>query len=414
MRCLWLARSLPFPQDSGDRIYSAQLARSLAQAGAEVDYVGHRGVGPASEAPPDWPVRWHAIDGGCRPNWRALASPQPLNGAIHDTAAYRARLAEMLTWRWDAVVIDTDGMGWALAQVRRVAQRRARAPVLVHVSHNHEAALWRGMAREFRGSPLRKLALWQNALKVERIERRLVNEADLLSCITPEDARALAAQAGASTAALVLTPGYSGAEALPHAITAATPRRVVLMGSFRWVVKQENLKALVQHADAAFRENGIVLDVIGDVPAELREQLAGFSSVVVHGFVDDVAPFFRNARMALVPEVIGGGFKLKFLDYVFGRMPVVTLNDAAAGVPAAVRDAMLGCADLGELVQTVVDRIDDLPTLARLQHDALDAARSAFDWSDRGRALLRAMRDRGHSAAAQRSPFSEPAPRASA
>jgi len=409
VRCLWLSRSLPFPQDSGDRIYSGQLARALAQAGAEVDFVGHR----AAEPPADWPVRWHAIDGGCRPNWRALASLQPLNGAIHDTAAYRRRLAEMLSWRWDAVVIDTYGMGWALSQVKRVMALRARPPVLVHVSHNHEAALWRGMAREFRGSPLRKLALWQNALKVERVERRLARDADLMSCITPEDAHVFAPQRQAAPT-IVLTPGYSGAASPPHAITDVTPRHVVLMGSFRWVVKQENLKALVQSADAAFRQNGITLDVIGDVPAELREQLAGFESLRVHGFVDDVAPFFRNARMALVPEVIGGGFKLKFLDYVFGRMPVVTLNDAAAGVPAAVRNAMLGCADLGELVRTVVERIDDLPTLARLQRDALAAARSAFDWSDRGRALLRAVRDLRLSAAGKEASFSEPAPRASA
>jgi glycosyltransferase involved in cell wall biosynthesis len=404
MRCLWLARSLPFPQDSGDRIYSAQLARALAQAGAEVDFVGHRSS--EAEPPPDWPVRWHAIDGGCRSKWRAMASLQPMNGAIHDTPAYRARLAEMLTWRWDAVVIDTYGMGWALAQVKRVTQRRPRPPALVHTSHNHEAALWHGMVREFHGSPLRKAALWQNALKVERIERRLAREVDLMSCITPEDARAL----GEHTvrAPLVLTPGYSGAEAAPHPITAATPRRVVLMGSFRWVAKQENLKALVQCADAAWREHGIQLDVIGDVPPELREQLARYTSVVVHGFVDDVEPFFRNARMALVPEVIGGGFKLKFLDYVFGRMPVVTLNDAAAGVPAAVRDAMLGCADLDELVRTVVERIDDLPTLARLQREALDAARTTFDWSDRGRALLRAVRELGQPATASRSLHSAP------
>ncbi len=414
MRCLWLSRSLPFPQDSGDRIYSAQLARSLAQAGAEVDFVGHRPVG--AEAPADWPVRWHAIDGGCRPNWRALASLQPLNGAIHDTPAYRARLAEMLTWRWDAIVIDTYAMGWTLAQVQRARQQRARPPALVHISHNHEAALWRGMAREYRGSPLRKLALWQNALKVDRIERRLAHEADLMSCITPEDARVFAPdRTDRSAPTIVLTPGFSGVEALPHPITAATPRRVVLMGSFRWVVKQENLKALVQHADAAFREHGIGLDVIGDVPQELGEQLAGFASVRLHGFVDDVAPFFRNARMALVPEVIGGGFKLKFLDYVFGRMPVVTLNDAAAGVPAAVRNAMLGCDDLDALVRTVVERIDDLPTLARLQRDALGAARSAFDWSDRGRALLRAVRELDRAAAGRSAVTGpEPAPRASA
>ncbi|HKX44692.1 MAG TPA: hypothetical protein VJO99_26275, partial [Burkholderiaceae bacterium] len=64
--------------------------------------------------------------------------------------------------------------------------------------------------------------------------------------------------------------------------------------------------------------------------------------------------------------------------------------------------------------RAVVARIDDLPTLARLQGDALAAARTAFDWSDRGRALLRAIRELGQPAAAKRSSFSEPAPRVSA
>ena len=401
MRCLWLSRSLPFPQDSGDRIYSAQLARALALAGAQVEFVGHRAAAPA---PDDWPLRWHAVDGGCRPTWRALASLEPLNGAIHDTPAYRQRIDELLPQRWDAVVLDTYGMGWALDRVRRhIALHPSVPPVLVHVSHNHEATLWRGMLRGFDGSALRRLGVWQNVRKVERTERRLVRAAELLSCITAEDARAYGADDAPPT--LVLTPGYGGAEAPARPIaantgantaanTAATTaaRRVVLMGSFRWVAKQQNLLALAQHADAAFRAHGITLDVIGDVPAELRDALAPFESIVLHGFVDDVAPLMREARLALVPEVIGGGFKLKFLDYVFGRLPVVTLAAAAAGLPAPVRAAMICCADLDGLVASVVEHIDDLPRLESMQQEALNAARAAFDWRDRGVALREGIR----------------------
>lgn len=399
MRCLWLARSLPFPQDSGDRIYSAQLARALAQAGAQVEFVGHRG----DAAPPaDWPLRWHPIDGGCRPAWRALSSVEPMNGAIHATAEYRAHLDALLAQPWDAIVLDTYGMGWALAQVldrAHAPQRRgaaAAAPVLVHVAHNHEGALWRGMLREFRGSAARRAGVWQNAVKVERTERRLARSADLVGCITAEDARAFAP---AARRTLVLTPGYGGAPAAPRTIDAQTQRRVVLMGSFRWVAKQQNLMALARSADAAFRAHGIALDVIGDVPADLRAALAPFASVVVHGFVDDVAPHFARARMALVPEVIGGGFKLKFLDYVFGRMPVVTLADAAAGLPEAVRAAMIACADLDALVASVTARIDDLEALDALQNDALAAARAAFDWADRGVALRDGIRAAARSRA---------------
>jgi len=190
----------------------------------------------------------------------------------------------------------------------------------------------------------------------------------------------------------VLTPGYSGPIAPPRTMAADTPRRVVLVGSFRWVVKQENLRALVREADAAFARQGIVLDVVGDIPAPMREALASCAAVRVHGFVDDLAPLLAGARMALVPEVIGGGFKLKLLDYVFHRVPVVSLNEATAGLPQALRQSMLLCADLPALVDTVVRHIDDLPLLDRLQQHAFESARHAFDWADRGRMLLAAIR----------------------
>jgi glycosyltransferase involved in cell wall biosynthesis len=167
---------------------------------------------------------------------------------------------------------------------------------------------------------------------------------------------------------------------------------VVLVGSFRWVAKQENVRALVREAAPAFARQGIVLDIVGSMPDALRDELSGHAAVRVHGFVDDLAPLLENARMALVPEVIGGGFKLKLLDYVFHRVPVVTLQGAAAGLPEALRQAMLPCADLPALVDTVVRQIDDTALLDRLQQQAFDVARHAYDWKDRGRALLAAMR----------------------
>jgi glycosyltransferase involved in cell wall biosynthesis len=395
LRCLWLARALPFPLDSGDRIYSARLAAALADAGCHVHFTG-LAAAPADLRAPRVNLVWDAVDGGCQPTWRGLLSLQPLNGAIHATLAYRRHLRALLAQPWDIVVLDHYGMGWALPEVQRSARARqrteARPPVLVHVAHNHETTLWRDMVRLFIGSPLRRFGLWQNLRKTERVEQQLASAADLLCCITEEDARAFRQHNGAGRT-LALTPGFSGLQMPDRTLTPETPRRVVMVGSFRWVVKQENLKVLVQAADRVFRDNGIGLDVIGDVPEPLRAELAGFPSVTLHGFVDDIAPLFRRARIAIVPELIGGGFKLKFLDYIFGRMPVVTLDGAAAGLPEPVRQAMLGCADLHALVATVVARIDDLPALDRLQRQAHAAASQLFDWPDRGVALRDAALD---------------------
>jgi glycosyltransferase involved in cell wall biosynthesis len=392
-RCLWLARELPFPQDSGDRIHSARLALALAGAGADITFAGLHTADVAPDVPAvgDTPLVWHGITSGRRSMLRALASLQPLQSAIHATPAYARTVRALLRERWDTIVLDHYGSSWLLPHMRHARAGIGARPVLVHLSHNHEASLWRGMVQRYEGPTIKRLALWQNTLKIERAERRLAKGVDLLCCITPEDAGAFAAD-GIGTPSLVLTPGYSGHAVPARSITVDAPRRAILVGSFRWVVKQENLRALVQQADAVFARHGITLDIVGDMPAAMREALASCVAVRAHGFVDDLAPLLAQARVALVPEVIGGGFKLKLLDYVFHRVPVVTLNGATAGLPQALRQAMLVCADLPTLVDTVVRHIDDLPLLNRLQDQAFEAAHSAFDWADRGRMLLAAMR----------------------
>lgn len=387
-RCLWLARELPFPEDSGDRLYSSRMAQALAAAGADVTFTGLIHDHSAADGPA--PVRWHGVGGGPRATWRALLSTQPLQSARPATMAYARVVRSLLRERWDAVVLDHYGSAWLLPLMRLARAGIDRQPVIAHVSHNHETSLWRDMAQRFVGPAWKRLGLQQNALKVAYAEDRLVRGVDLLSCITDEDASAYADD-GVDTPSIVLPPGYAGTRLEARQVSAATPRHVVLVGAFRWVVKQDNLRALVRHAADAFAQHGIVLDVVGDVPEPLRRELAPHAAVRLHGFVDDLQPLLANARMALVPEAIGGGFKLKLLDYVFHRVPVVTLSDAAAGLPATLRAAMRECPDLPALVAAVVQGIDDVDALDRMQQAAFDAAQLSFDWGDRGRLLLASL-----------------------
>ena len=206
-RCLWLARELPFPQDSGDRIHSARLALALASAGADVSFVGHeRSTAEGDDAPGPAPVQWIGVAGGRRGLVRSLASPEPLQSAMHATARYRRTVKALLRERWDAVVLDHYGSSWLHALVRQARAGADAAALRVHLSHNHEASLWRGLVAGYEGPPLKRAALWLNQHKIARCERRLADGAHLLCCITPEDAAAFAAQ-GVKTPSPVLTPG---------------------------------------------------------------------------------------------------------------------------------------------------------------------------------------------------------------
>lgn len=390
MKCLWIARYMPYPLDAGAKVYSAKLAEALAQAGAKVRFLG---FGSADAAPASNGVEYLAVGGEQRSPWAALASRLPIAAAIDATPEYASLLEQQLRAEWDAIVLDGYGSGWALERcLDYVHEQPMRSTVLVHVSHNHEAAAWRAMAREARGSILRRCVLWQNAMKVRALERRLVANVDILSAICAEDLAALDAKLPPEQA-LTLTPGYAGPSVDQRTIDARTPRRVILVGSFRWVLKQENLRRFVECADAIFHEHGIELDVVGEVPEALRSDLAAAARATnFHGFVVDMTPLLAQARIAVVPELIGGGFKLKFLDYFFNRVPVATLSSAAAGLPQALRATLLEADDLAGLVGRIVAAIDDVEQLNGRQARAFELARATYRWEDRGERLKHAIR----------------------
>ena len=242
-----------------------------------------------------------------------------------------------------------------------------------------------------RGSIARRAVLWQNALKVRALERKVISQVDVLSAICDEDLDALQVTLPREQT-VVLTPGYSGPMAASRKIRETTLRRVVIVGSFRWVLKQENLARFIESADPVFAGSGIQLDIVGDVPDELLAVLKPkCSATTFHGFVDDMGPLLSQARIAVVPELIGGGFKLKFLDYFFGRVPVATLSGAAAGLPSSLRDLLIQANDVSELVERIAANIDELDRLNDLQDRAFQVARMQFRWEDRGVRLKQAI-----------------------
>lgn len=392
LRILWISRYMPYPADAGAKVYSAKLAEALAGVGNCVRFLG---FGPAGSIPEEArAVEWVTVPGGRRTGIAAVFSRLPNAAAVDFTRGYRELLEKQLAERWDAIVLDGYGTGWALD--RCLAYRYGVEPtcVLVHVSHNHEAAVWRDLAREARGSLPRRWVVRLNALKVQTLERRVVRSVDLLTAITDEDGETLTAPLRTAPSTITLTPGYAGVAASPRVIDAATPRRVAIVGSFHWVMKQENLRRFVEIADPVFEKNGIVLDIIGDVPEALKATLqARVRATRFHGFVTDetMLALLANTRLAVVPELIGGGFKLKFLDYLFGRVPIATLAAAAAGVPRALQAHMIVRGDLEALTSAIVTDIERFDVLNARQERGFELAQTLFRWHDRGMHLSRAI-----------------------
>jgi polysaccharide biosynthesis protein PslH len=389
MRCLWITLANPDPPLNGQYVYSGGLIRSLAGAGADVVVLGLDR--PESEGLRAQDVEWQLVSHKPRPQWSSVVSPLPNIANRCCTPDMQSTLARLLEEReWEVIVFDGISAGWALAPVMDWQRRTGKRPRLVYISHNHEESLRRALARE-QSRPLRRAVMHLDSLKVTRLERALVKEADIVTAITAEDGL-LYQNEWPQRPIYVLTPGFDGIVARNRRITSALPRRAILVGSFDWIAKRMNLEEFVRVADPIFAANGVELNVIGSAePSFLDSMRRRVVTTRFLGRVESVQEHMADARIALVPERTGGGFKLKVLDYIFARMPIFALKGSVAGVPLQDGDSISLYADQEALAMGVVQAIDELDRLNHLQEAAYRACADQFDWSTRGQQLVEAI-----------------------
>ena len=392
MRCLWLTLADPEPRYNGQFVYSGGLIDSFAQAGGDVEVLG---LGRTDSAEANIKrgrhVVWWLPADAPYSHWGSLASTLPHTAYRCRTTGMR-RILDRLLRRggWDGIVFDGISTGWALPRVLDHYAGRRERPRLIYISHNHEESL-RSQIAESQPLFLKRQAVRLDALKVSRLEREMVDAVDLVTAITREDLE-LYQSRSRSKPMDVLTPGYCGRRLAGRRITDNIPRRAVIVGSFDWIAKRMNLAEFVDTADPLFAETAAELQAVGSAEGSFLEQLRQKTTASSFtGTVPDIEPYLDQARIAIVPERNGGGFKLKVLEYVFNRVPVFALNGSFAGVPLRHNDSVMLYPDHAALAHGVLEAIDDLDRLNRLQERAFAACSDRFDWLSRGRQLVSAL-----------------------
>ena len=384
MRCLWITRQDPRPANSGELIYTLGLLDSLSvQPEAEITVLAHLPAKPCSGGPA---VTWELSGSIPSGRLRSLASALPADAFRLGNPTQRKALAKLLRTKWDWIVIDQAACAWALPMIPHDAQ-------VAYIAHNHETEVRRQVANDGSGSlPMQAILKWDSK-KYGRMENQLCQRANLISAITPRDAEAFRDLAP-GTPICVLPPGYGGEipAGAPREITAESPRQVVLAGAFEWLAKRRNLESFLKAASTPFQNADIKFQVVGKADPEWFAELSRtYPWASFEANVPSVSPYLDASRIGLIPEALGGGFKLKALDYIFRGLPLASVEAALSGVPINPRTEAIAAPDPESLARAVAEKIDDLGFLNHAARCSLEACRHAFHWADRGSTLGKAL-----------------------
>ena len=222
----------------------------------------------------------------------------------------------------------------------------------------------------------KKAALKTDLIKLRNLENRLLRECSVVSAISEADVETFRKRGGAGKTVLAL-PVYKGQRLPARTIDDNTPRRVAIISTLFWDAKLDNLLEALEGLQPLI-DSGVELTVFtGGYPPPL-EIIAANPKVAFEGFVPDFQEALGNCRVGLVYEPLGGGFKMKTLDFIFHRVPLVVGAGSAAGLPLTAGQDLIEVADHHGLADAIGSIIDDTDRLNQLQQDAFEKCKDAF------------------------------------
>jgi glycosyltransferase involved in cell wall biosynthesis len=261
-------------------------------------------------------------------------------------------------------------------------------PKVVADWHNIESELMRRFGHNA-SNPAKKLVALRTASLLARAENQFLSACDAHAVVSEREKETLLNRRPDAQITLIPNGVEVGAFQAASAPEAAARGSILFVGSMDY---HANIDAVVWFAKQIWpaisrHHPNLKFFIVGRNPPPAIRELAS-DSIVVTGVVADVGPYYRSALAAVVPLRVGGGTRLKILEAMAARVPIVSTSVGAEGLDAEPGKHLL-LADSEEQLQLAIGRLlSDVSLRERLVSEASSLVHSKYDWSQLGHKLL--------------------------
>jgi sugar transferase (PEP-CTERM/EpsH1 system associated) len=253
--------------------------------------------------------------------------------------------------------------------------------------HNIGALQYKSIAN-LNYSFMERLSYAAKAWLMQDWEARMAARFDHSVVVSPEDGRFLA-DADPSLPFSVIENGVDTAYLQP--ITEqAVQNELVFVGVLGYPPNSDGVMYFSREILPLIRDEvpDVHLTVIGRAAPSSMESLNGSANVTLAGFVEDLMPYYRNAKVAVVPLRAGGGTRLKILEAMALGRPVVSTSVGCQGIAAEPGRHLLVADTPVEFAHTVVRLLRDEGLRNEIAQNARRLVEQVYDWRILGRKLV--------------------------
>lgn len=375
MRILFLSSWYPYPPNNGSKLRILNLLHGLAEQ-HDVTLLSFTDGDPVAPPPPELrslcrdiqTVRRRDYHPGSVRSLLGLVSPSPR--VIVDTFSEEmcGRLRQALDHAsYDLIIASQWNTASYLDGISDVPAIFEEVEVGVLETKKRGASTSLTRLRH-------QLTLW----KLQRYLRRLLRR--FAACTVVSDAEAALLRR--------MVPDYGHVEVVPNGVDVTTyadvdarprPKSLIFAGSFRYFANHDAMEWFLRAVYPLIQAQvpDVQLSITGD---HANLPLPPARNVTLTGFVPDVRPLIASASASLAPIRLGGGTRLKILEAMALRSPVIATRKGAEGLEVENGTHLLLADSPTAFAQAAVRVLSDPDLRRHLADQGFELVQSKYDW----------------------------------
>ncbi len=257
-------------------------------------------------------------------------------------------------------------------------------------AHNVEYDNFRRMTKV--KNPFKKLFYYLEWYKFYREETRVCSKQDALF-VTSERDISIFNETVTEVPKYLIPNGVDMNYFQPKEVTQK-PHSIVFVGMMKYVPNYDGINYFLDEIFPGILEQypDCTFTIIGKNPPPSISRRAN-KNINVAGFVEDTRPYIDEASVYVVPLRMGGGTRLKIMEALSMKKPLVTTSIGCEGIDVEDRKTALVADDPQAFAEAVMELFENKELADRLTEQGYELVLNKYGWENIGKQMDTAYRE---------------------
>ena len=248
-------------------------------------------------------------------------------------------------------------------------------------SHNVEYDNFKRMAKV--KNPFKKLFYHLEAYKFYREETAVCSQQDAL-LVTSERDISIFDQTVPDVPKYLIPNGVDTNYFQPFK-TQPDPHSMVFVGMMKYVPNEDGITWFLDEIFPKILEKvpDATITIVGKNPPQSMLNRAD-KNIIVTGFVEDTRPYIEKSAVYVVPLRMGGGTRLKIMEALAVKKPIVTTSIGCEGIDVVNGETILISDDPDEFASRVIELFENPKRAIDLTDKGYELVKNLYRWESIG------------------------------